>query len=104
MNKSLLLADNLERLFIRVYLLMAAKYIVCSRQSVKSISIIGCNLLKIYPIMLALCLMLSMTYYAKSYAGIIGWSLLITQPSFDLQNLILMENLYANATIASTFL
>ena len=25
--------------------------------------------------MLALCLMLSVTYYAKNYAGIIGWSL-----------------------------
>ena len=28
-----------------------------------------------YPIMLALCLMLSVTYYAQNYAGIIGWSL-----------------------------
>ena len=27
--------------------------------------------------MLALCLMLSVTYYAQNYAGIIGWSLLI---------------------------
>ena len=26
-------------------------------------------------IMLALCLMLSVTYYAQTYAGIIGWSL-----------------------------
>ena len=25
--------------------------------------------------MLALCLMLSVTYYAQNYAGIIGWSL-----------------------------
>ena len=30
---------------------------------------------KLYPIMLALCLMLSVTYYAQSYAGIISWSL-----------------------------
>ena len=30
---------------------------------------------KIFPIMLALCLMLSLTYYAQNYAGIIGWSL-----------------------------
>ena len=30
---------------------------------------------KIFPIMLALCLMLSVTYYAQNYAGIIGWSL-----------------------------
>ena len=29
------------------------------------------------PIMLALCLMLSMTYYAQNYAGIIGGSLLV---------------------------
>ena len=30
--------------------------------------------------MLVLCLMLSVTYYAKNYAGIIGWSLLATTP------------------------
>ena len=29
-----------------------------------------------FPIMLALCLMLSVTYYAQNYAGIISWSLL----------------------------
>ena len=28
--------------------------------------------------MLALCLMLSVTYYAQNYAGIISWSLMIT--------------------------
>ena len=28
-----------------------------------------------FPIMLTLCLMLSVTYYAQYYAGIIGWSL-----------------------------
>ena len=28
---------------------------------------------KIFPIMLALCLMLSVTYYAENYAGIINW-------------------------------
>ena len=28
-----------------------------------------------FPVMLALCLMLSMTYYAENYAGIIGGSL-----------------------------
>ena len=33
---------------------------------------------KSFPIMLALCLMLSVTYYAQNYAGIIGWSLLVT--------------------------
>ena len=31
---------------------------------------------KILPIMLASCLMLSVTYYAQNYAGIIGWSLM----------------------------
>ena len=33
--------------------------------------------LKTFPIMLALCSMLSVTYYAQNYAGIIGWSLII---------------------------
>ena len=28
--------------------------------------------------MFALCLMLSVTYYAQNYAGIIGWSLIAT--------------------------
>ena len=28
--------------------------------------------------MLTLCLMLSLTYYAQHYAGIIGWSLITT--------------------------
>ena len=28
--------------------------------------------------MLTLCLMLSVTYYAQNYAGIIGWSLAVT--------------------------
>ena len=35
-----------------------------------------CNFSNYFPIMLALCLMLSVTYYAQYYAGIIGWSLL----------------------------
>ena len=35
------------------------------------------HLLQIFPIMLALYLMLSVTYYTKNYAGIIGWSLTI---------------------------
>ena len=35
------------------------------------------QLIKILPIMLALCLMLSGTYYAKNYAGIIGLALVI---------------------------
>ena len=33
------------------------------------------HLLQYFPIMLALCLMFSVTYYAQNYAGIIGWSL-----------------------------
>ena len=32
----------------------------------------------IFLLCLALCLMLSVTYYAQNYAGIIGWSLLAT--------------------------
>ena len=40
---------------------------------------------KIFPIMLALCSMLSVTYYAQNHAGIIGWSLhaddLMAQPT-----------------------
>ena len=31
---------------------------------------------KIFPIMLVLCLILSVTYYIQNYAGIIGWFLL----------------------------
>ena len=34
------------------------------------------HLLQFFPIMLALCLMLSVTCYAQHYAGIIGWSLI----------------------------
>ena len=37
---------------------------------------IAINVFYIFPITLALYLMLSMTYYAKNYAGIIGGSLL----------------------------
>ena len=37
---------------------------------------IAINEFYIFPIMLALCLMLSVTYYAQNYAGIIGGSLL----------------------------
>ena len=33
------------------------------------------QVLKTFPIMPALCSMLSVTYYAQNYAGIIGWSL-----------------------------
>ena len=36
------------------------------------------------PIMLALYLMLLATYYAQNYAGIIGWSLILTAPIYML--------------------
>ena len=36
-------------------------------------------ILKKIPIMLALCLILLVTYYAQNYAGITGWSL--TKPN-----------------------
>ena len=36
---------------------------------------IAISVLYIFPIMLTLCLMLSMTHYAQNYAGIIGKSL-----------------------------
>ena len=39
------------------------------------LSIICYNFSKTFPIKLALCLMLSVIYYAENYAGIIGWSL-----------------------------
>ena len=35
------------------------------------------HLLQFFKNILALCLMLSVTYYAQNYAGIIGWSLMI---------------------------
>ena len=38
---------------------------------------IAINVFYIFPIMLALCLMLSMTHYAQNYAGIIGGSLTV---------------------------
>ena len=37
--------------------------------------------------MLALCLMLSVTYYAQNYAGIIGWSLGARNRSYRLLKL-----------------
>ena len=37
------------------------------------------NFSKIFPIILALFLMVSLTYYAQNYAGIIGWSLVYAQ-------------------------
>ena len=33
------------------------------------------QIFQIFPIMLALCLMFLVTYYAQKYVGIIGWSL-----------------------------
>ena len=40
-----------------------------------SIRVYQSFVVRIFPIMLALCLMFSVTYYAQTYAGIIGWSL-----------------------------
>ena len=81
MNKSLLLADNVERLFLGcIYkrqqnTLHVFSDIDCSNR-IYQLSIICRNFSKIFPIMLALCLMLSVTYYAQNYAGIISRSLL----------------------------
>ena len=44
---------------------------------------IAINVVYIFPIVLALCLMLSMTHYAQNYAGIIGGApvqLVVTVP------------------------
>ena len=38
---------------------------------------------KLFPIMLALCLMLSVTYYAQNYAGKISWSLVVVSPCLN---------------------
>ena len=46
---------------------------------IRVLSIICSNFSKIFPIMLALCLMPLVTYYAQNYAGIISWSLLTTK-------------------------
>ena len=51
--------------FIRVYRSISLTY-----------NLIGKDFQYTVPIMLALCLMLSGTYYAKNYAGIIGRGLL----------------------------
>ena len=48
----------------------------------------------IFPIMLALCLMLSVTHYAQNYAGIIGKSLLSDMTVFifsDVINILLAD-------------
>ena len=51
------------------------EYIDCLLQLVISVVNISINEFYIFPIMLALCLMLSVTHYAQNYAGIIGGSL-----------------------------
>ena len=71
MNKLLFTADNVERLFYQGVFMNSSKIhctIVlldndCSYQS------------NIFLILLAFYLMLSVTYYAQNYAGIIGWFL-----------------------------
>ena len=52
-------------------------------------------MLYIFPIMLALCLMLSMIHYAQNYAGVIGWSLAIAN--------LLIVTLLNNSSIASFY-
>ena len=51
------------------------EYIDCLLQLVISVVNISINEFYIFPIMLALCLMLSVTHYAQNYAVIIGGSL-----------------------------
>ena len=57
---------------------------------------IAINVLYIFPIMLALCLMLSMIHYVQNYAGVIGWSLAIA-------NLLIVTSLN-KSSIASFYL
>ena len=52
--------------------------IVCQRLSMACIFAYSMTI-----IMLALCLMLSGTYYAQNYASIIGWCLTLTPPSLE---------------------
>ena len=53
---------------------MAAKYISYSLRMTIQLEYIN-NFSKMFSIMLALCLMLSLTYYTQNYAGVISWSL-----------------------------
>ena len=50
------------------------EYMDCLHTFHQCISIV-INVFYIFPIMLTLCLMLSVTHYAQNYAGIIGGSL-----------------------------
>ena len=40
----------------------------------------------LFPIILTLCLMLSVTHYAQYYAGIIGWSLGQSKGTYDMDS------------------
>ena len=65
-----------------VYLLKLTSSICtirCSDCSIKVYQLINIIFLKILPIMLALCLMLLVTYYAFNYAGIIGLGLTVIE-------------------------
>ena len=53
------------------YTIGSVRHNDCSNKVYQSFITIFKNI----PIMLALCLMLSVTHYAQNYAGIIGWSL-----------------------------
>ena len=55
------------------------EYIDCSLQFPQKCLILLLKFTLHFPIMLALCLMLSMTYYTQNYADIIGGSLLVWQ-------------------------
>ena len=56
-------------------LLHVSSFNDCSTRVYRSLAATCSNKFYIFPIMLALCLMLSVTHYAQNYAGIIGGSL-----------------------------
>ena len=74
MNKSSLIVDNV---CIRVYKQNTLYVLLDNDCSIRVYQSFVAILQKIIPIMLALCLMLSVTYYAQNCTGIIGWSLIV---------------------------
>ena len=78
MNKSLLIADNLERLFIRVYSTYSQIMTVQLEYINHLLKIFKNNIISYYA-----GIMLSVTYYAQNYTGMIDWSLV-----FDVSELI----------------
>ena len=85
MNKSLLI-DNFKKTVILQCIMdlpyvlhlmtVLLEYIDCFAATCHKCRNIAINEFYIFPIMLALCLMLSVTYYAQNYAGIIDGSLM----------------------------